>query len=272
MAAHGKDAAHVAFLQAVLPRLGLRWEGFRRVRGQVEKRIDRRVAALGLDGLDAYRAWLEQHEDEWPVLDALCRVTISRFARDRAVWDHIVGVLLVEAARSGRAEVRAWSAGCGAGEEPYTLAIAWMMTQPQPSGGPVLRVLATDANEHQLARAAAAVYPRGTLRELPEAWRDAAFELAEDTATLRAPFREPVRFVWEDLRSEVSEVAEGPFDLVLCRNVAFTYFEESVQRRVAARVHDVLRPGGALVVGLHEGLPEGVAGFEASARSVYRRS
>ena len=37
------DDAYVQFLQSSMPRLGLRWQGFRKVRGQVIKRIKRRL-------------------------------------------------------------------------------------------------------------------------------------------------------------------------------------------------------------------------------------
>ena len=55
-----RDADCTAFLQEALPRLHLRWKGFRRVRRQVCKRIARRLTELGLPDLDAYRARLEE--------------------------------------------------------------------------------------------------------------------------------------------------------------------------------------------------------------------
>jgi chemotaxis protein methyltransferase CheR len=52
------------------------------------------------------------------------------------------------------------------------------------------------------------------------------------------------------------ELPEGPFHLVLCRNVAFTYFTPALQREVLARLVTRLVPGGLLVIGGHELLPE----------------
>src|SRR5687767_6728995 len=117
------DAQCVGFLQWALPHVRMRWEGFRRVRRQVCRRIERRRRELGLDGLPAYRLYLEQHPDEWPVLDSLCRVTISRFYRDRGVFAFLEGEVLPAVAqgavRDGRQALEAWSAGCASGEEPY---------------------------------------------------------------------------------------------------------------------------------------------------------
>ncbi len=54
------DQECTELLQWAAPRLHLRWRGFRRVRGQVCKRIARRIAALGLGSASAYRERLER--------------------------------------------------------------------------------------------------------------------------------------------------------------------------------------------------------------------
>jgi hypothetical protein len=65
-----------------------------------------------------------------------------------------------------------------------------------------------------------------------------------------------VTFRCQDLRRELPE---GAFDLVLCRNLAFTYFEPALQQETLARLLSRTRPGGALAIGLHESLPAGHA-------------
>jgi len=81
-----KDEDCISFLQGVLPRLQLRWPGFRKVRRQVCKRVQRRIELLGFSDVQAYRAWLGTHPDEWRVLDAFCQITISRFYRDKRLF------------------------------------------------------------------------------------------------------------------------------------------------------------------------------------------
>ena len=76
-AMHDPDCT--AFLQWALPRLDLRWAGFRRVRTQVCKRLKRRMHLLGLPGFVAYRDRLEADPDEWRVVDDCCRITNARF-------------------------------------------------------------------------------------------------------------------------------------------------------------------------------------------------
>jgi len=52
-----------------------------------------------------------------------------------------------------------------------------------------------------------------------------------------------------------------------------TYFEPTQQHKVMGRVVARLRPGGALVIGMHESLPENLQGFVpwSGARAIYRK-
>ncbi len=270
-----EDTACVAFLQWALPRLGLRWAGFRRVRRQVGKRIDRRLRALGLADVAAYRAHLETCAEEWRVLDGLCRIPISRFWRDRGVFVHLGEVVLPDLARAaadrGEGRLRCWSAGCASGEEPYSLAIAWVLAAAVRSPPVAFEVVATDADEHLLERARAARYGAGSLKELPPAWRETAFTPSGADFVLRAGLRDHVALLRQDIREEAPP---GRFDLVLCRNLAFTYFDEPVQRAVVRRIADALVAGGALVVGAHERLPAGVESHVspwAAKLGIYRK-
>lgn len=269
-----RDAECVELLRWALPHIGLRWEGFRRVRGQVCKRISRRLAALGLDDQAAYRDFLAAHPGEWTELDGLCRITISSFFRDRAVWAWLREEGLPGAARlalrRGDPVVRCWSAGCASGEEPYGIAITFRLAIAPAFPGLGLSIVATDVEEAVLERARRACYAPGTLRDLPPEWAAAAFETRGPERCLRAEFREPVELRREDLRSALPD---GLFHIVLCRNLAFTYFDVASQARVLAALSDRLVPGGFLVIGAHETLPAETCGYErVRALPVFRRT
>jgi chemotaxis protein methyltransferase CheR len=250
------DSDCVIFLQDVLPRLGLRWRGFRKVRRQVCKRLQGRLQALDLPDLSAYRTYLDTHPAEWPVLDSLCRISISRFYRDRAVFDRLRDAVLPALVRHAlnRAEttLRCWNIGCASGEEPYTLHLLWQLAVQSHFPDLTCHILATDADPHLLTRAAVGCYPSSSLRELPEAWRTTAFTPRDDDYCLRAEFRQGVKFQQQDIRTAAPD---GPFDLILCRNLVFTYFDEAGQQQALARIIERLQPGGILVIGKTEQLP-----------------
>ena len=264
-----KDADCTAFLQWALPRLGMRWTGFCRVRRQVCKRVARRIGELGLGDLVGYRGLLESDSEEWTQLDGLCRISISRFYRDHGVWrsleQEIVPRLVVQARGRGDNRLRIWSAGCASGEEPYSLAL--LLAFAVALDGAKAQILATDADPHMLERARRACYPASSLRDLPQAWR-AAFEESNGEHCLRPAYRRAVRFSEQDIRREYPE---GHFDLILCRNLAFTYLDPTLQVAIARRLAELVFPGGFLVLGAHESLPMLAEGFAAERTWLYGR-
>lgn len=268
-----QDAECIAFLQWALPRLHMRWPGFRRVRRQVAKRVSRRLASLRLSDVRAYQNWLQNHPEEWTHLDALCRIPISRFRRDRAVFDYLADKVLPSLADAalarGARSLHVWSAGCAAGEEPYTLVLLWRFSLQGRFHSLELKVLATDIDREQLNRAQTARYSYGSLKDLPADWIECAFEKCGKSFCLRSEFR-TVEFREQDIRRTWPD---GPFDLVLCRNIVFTYFDELLQREIARALHARIVPGGALVLGSHEALPPATAGFRElkAGLRVYQR-
>jgi chemotaxis protein methyltransferase CheR len=265
------DAEFTAFFGDVCARLGLRAEGYRRTRGTVRKRLARRLRELGLSSLSEYRSHLAARGDEWLWLDRCCRITISRFARDGAVYRALLETYLPERATAARARgqrrLSVWSAGTASGEEAYGLAIAWHLELEPQFPELELDVLGTDADPAVLQRAARGIYPEGSLRELPRPLR-AAFEPCGQEWRLLDRHRRRVRFERSDLRGECPP---GPFDLVLCRNLAFTYFDEPTQRRLARSLAGSLQPNGILVLGRGERLPDESVGLIQREPELYAR-
>jgi chemotaxis protein methyltransferase CheR len=269
-----QDREGVQFLQWCLPRLGLRWPGFRKVRKRVYRRMVRRIQDLGLSGLLAYRVYLDSHADEWALLDGFCRIPISRFYRDRGVFQYLEEEVLPElgalAVHRGESELRSWSIGCASGEEPYTLAIVWRLGPGLRLPDLHLRILATDIDPENLARAHRGCYARSSLKDLPPAYLDLAFVPTGQEWCVGEVYRDGVTFLEQDIRQAAPP---GPFDLIFCRNVAFTYCDEARQRNALRTIVERLAAGGALVVGRGEALPDLGPGLEVwSARSgIYRR-
>jgi chemotaxis protein methyltransferase CheR len=247
------DPECTEFLQWALPRLDLRWLGFRKVRTQVCKRLKRRMHLLGLPGFVAYRDRLDADPDEWRVVDACCRITISRFFRDRRVFEMLGERVLPEVAQRARNQQRdaqIWSVGCASGEEPYTLRLLWDL---KIGAATPLSIVATDVEDAVLARARKGCYPGASLRELPPDLIARGFDKGERFFRIFERHRRDISFMHHDVRSDVMP---GLFDLILCRNLVCTYFAPRLQRRVLERLAERLRPNGLLVIGAHERLPD----------------
>jgi chemotaxis protein methyltransferase CheR len=214
------------------------------------------MGELGLTSLDDYLTHLEAHPTELGVLHGILSITVSRFFRDREEWIRLRRHL-PELARVGG--LRAWSVGCASGEEPYTLSILWKLwSKGVRAQKGTLDILATDISSTCLERARRRIYPEGAVHSAPP-------------EALRGYFRRGGSGLYELDRRIASTVAfkrldllgdpwpEGPFDLILCRNLVFTYLEEPVRSEVARRLLDRVRPGGFLMVGSNERPPQGVS-------------
>ncbi|MEJ2435110.1 MAG: hypothetical protein P8Y53_18880 [Pseudolabrys sp.] len=101
------DMDCTAFLQWALPRLERRWPGYRKVRRQVCKRLRKRVSELGVADFSTYRSRLAADPAEWKVLDECCHITISRFFRERGMFEALRQRVLPEIAARRLREQRA---------------------------------------------------------------------------------------------------------------------------------------------------------------------
>jgi chemotaxis protein methyltransferase CheR len=267
------DADCTAFLQWALPKRELRWPGFRKVRRQVCKRLKWRIRDLGLDNYAAYRVRLETDATEWPVFDDCCHITISRFFRDRSLFEVLRTRVLPDIgarARRERRTAQVWSAGCASGEEAYTIRVLWDLEVARLCPGASLSVLASDVDKVMLSRAGEGCFAPGSLRELPRLLIDQAFTPSGVQYCVKPEHREGIEFFHQDLRTEMPSEA---FDLVLCRNVAFTYFVAPLQQRVLKGILARLQSQGYLMIGAHERLPDELPGLIplVGARQIFQK-
>lgn len=254
MAASG-DKNCVNFLRQVLPDLNLRWEGYRKVRRQVCRRIRKRIHVLKLESFEAYRIYLKNHSREREVLDGMMHISISRFFRDTHSWDLLGEILLPALAQRAALEnrpLRCWSAGCASGEEPYSLALLWKHKLSEVFSQLPLQIIATDANELMLQRAQRASYSRGSLKHVPVNWLNDNFLKQGEEYFLNTSVCNRVSFHRQDIRKEMPE---GKFDLVFCKNLVGMYFEKPLAIEVFTKIVSRMHSGSYLLLGNHEPFP-----------------
>jgi len=269
-----EDDACVRFLQWLLPQLRMHYPGFRKVRKQVCKRIQRHLMQLNLSDTKSYQHYLETHSDEWFIVDKLCRVTISRFYRDKVVLEHISKEVLPELAQTavtiGETIIRGWSAGCAAGEEAYSLVLMWDRLLSNHFPKLDIQVIATDIDQIMLDHAIRACYSYSSIKALPEEWINTVFSQQEDAFCLDSRLCKKVTFIEQDVRYSLPT---DVFHIIFCRNLAFTYFDNTLQLEVLENIRNCLVDGGALIIGGHESLPKGYSGFCQSPgqRAIFRK-
>ena len=134
-----------------------------------------------------------------------------------------------------------------------------------------MQILATDIDPKAIQRAERGCYSASSLKDLPAEARAWAFIESARELCLKDEYRASVTFMLEDIRERAPE---GLFHLILCRNLVFTYFDETLQRKTIQRLSDRLAPGAALIIGTLESLPDGPWAIQSwSPRlGVYRKA
>ncbi|MFY0527949.1 CheR family methyltransferase [Archangium gephyra] len=211
--------------------------------------IDRAMARAGLSDFPTYLARLEA--DAAMLDDLLVELTIGEtyFFRNPEHFHFVRHEVLPDVRRRvGPAHtVRAWSAGCASGEEPYSLAVLLM----EEGYGGRMEVRATDVSRAALARAQVASYGEWSLRG-PEATHMRPFLHPEGRRyTLDARVRDRVHFGYLNLADDTwPSHAHGIWgmDIIFCRNVLI-YFNRATIEAVARRLYASLADGGFLIAG-----------------------
>lgn len=168
--------------------------------------------------------------------------------------------------------IKAWSAACSTGQEPYSLAMHLMSHCPRELGWSI-DILATDLSTRALAVARDAEWPIDRANQIPEPYRK-SFMLrgrGDRAGWMRAAreLRDRVRFARVNLNDESYDVA-GPFDVIFCRNVLI-YFSPEGRARVVDRLARHLAPGGLLFVGHAESLHAHRGELRAVSPTIYER-
>jgi chemotaxis protein methyltransferase CheR len=235
----------------------------------VEGRLARRLRELGIDFSEYYGLVEADPQERVRMLDCIC-TNETHFFREPRQFEFLETHVFPEWRARAEAgtmarRVRVWSAGCSTGEEPYSVAMAFLARFP-PASGWEIEIVATDLSTRVLDRAQAAVWPTDKAKEIPEPYLK-AFMLRgtgpEEGRMKAGPLvRSRVRFERLNLNAEPFTFA-GRFDLVFCRNVLI-YFDASSKARVVGRLLERMEPRGYLFLG-HA---ETVTGLNARTRSV----
>ncbi|MDX2015275.1 MAG: CheR family methyltransferase [Myxococcaceae bacterium] len=238
--------------------------------------LQARMPALGLDDAAEYVRRLRQLAGEHELRALLPLVTVGKteFFRDSRQFasfeTEIFPELLKHARREARA-VRAWSAGCATGEEPYSIA---MVALDRGALATELDCWATDLNPVAVENAARGRYAIRRLLGVSEPRLARYFTLVDGHYEVTPQLREMVRFEPHNLAAPIwSQVRPQSMDLIFCRNVII-YFDQPTILAVMDRFYDSLRPGGWLFLGYSESLfrlPTRFEMIEVGGVFMYRR-
>ncbi len=216
----------------------------------VNRRIARRMVALGIDEYEDYVAFCRVSTEE---VDALFRdllISVTRFFRDPDQFRALKPQLKELVERKGNDPIRVWVAGCATGEEAYSIAILL----GEAMGGieyldkSRVQIFATDIDARALDVARAGLYPISAAQGVPEEYLDSYFDTTSGKLRVARPLRDVTLFSHHNI------FQDPPFmnvDVVSLRNVLI-YFNPMLQERVLTRLHYALNPSGLMFLGTSE--------------------
>jgi chemotaxis protein methyltransferase CheR len=225
-------------------------------------RLARRLRLLGLGTMREYFELVMQpdQQHERAVMIDCITTNETHFFREPRHFDflaqHVFSRWQQEATAAARTRlVRAWSAGCSSGEEPYSLAMLLLKHFPVDQGWDV-EVLGTDICTRVLEKARAAVYPIEKAKDIPQAFLRTYMlkGRGEQKSVMKVSpeLHRVVRFARVNLHGDSYPIV-GSFDLIFCRNVLI-YFDQKSKEKVIEGILRHLSPAGLLIVGHSEHL------------------
>jgi chemotaxis protein methyltransferase CheR len=234
----------------------------------LEGRLRRRLRATGKPTFNAYCDYLFKGgglEQETIYLIDAVTTNKTDFFREPNHFTFMRNHALPDIMARGTRSVRAWSAACSTGAEPYTMAIVLEEFAQQNANTPYT-ILATDLSTEVLATAHRGIYPTEMVEPVPPDLRQKYVmrSVAKDRREVRIvpKLRSKVGFARLNLMDERYSIGD-PVHIIFCRNVMI-YFDKETQSGVLSRLCDCLLPGGYLFIG-HS---ESVAGFDLPLRTV----
>lgn len=177
--------------------------------------------------------------------------TDSSFYRDPATLSQFREEVLpgLMQARAAQKKLRLWSAGCAAGQEPYSIAMMLDGMQDRLRDWEV-EVVATDISHEMVERARAGLFNHFEIqRGLPIRRMVQYFQQVGDRWQVKQELRRRISFQAHNLLDDMG--ALGRFDAIFCRNV-LTGFEEETRADVVRALKRQLEPHGVFIAGSGE--------------------
>jgi len=247
-------------------------------RALVYSRLAKRLRANGLESYSEYYELVSQADpDSQEVVEFINAITTNKssFFREPHHFDflreEIFPVYLQEINSRKRKAIQIWSAGCSAGQEPYTLA----MTLYEYFGvdSPVdFNILATDIDTNVLSRARQGIYNEEQIEDIPDYLLRKYFLKGKgERAGLARTGKELQSIIQFDRLNLFDSTwpIKDKLDIIFCRNVII-YFSRDTQRQLISRMTRHLKPGGYLMLGHSESLHGYDSGLQHVRKNVYR--
>ncbi|MEF8835476.1 MAG: protein-glutamate O-methyltransferase CheR [Candidatus Thermoplasmatota archaeon] len=221
-------------------------------KSHLRRRFHARMRVVETPRFSDYLKYIRKNSEEIEKLRELLTVNVTKFKRDKKVWNtiekRVLPQILERNNESILKKIEAWSAGCSTGEEPYSLAISYLNNRP--SDDLSFQINATDLDEEALDFARNAEYPNKSVKNLSKSEKKRYFIEDGEEWILNDEVKDLVNYKEIDI---FKTSFTKKFDLILCRNLMI-YFNNESKTELMERLVESLKDGGFLILGMSENL------------------
>lgn len=218
--------------------------------------VEKRIQAAGCESLEDYVVILEQDPGECKNLTGFLLIHYSEFFRDPLTYVLLERTILpglVQAKKANKQkEIRVWSAGCAAGQEPGSIAILLEEAIDSADSDLHYRIFATDLDETSLKEARLGRYPAEALKNVGLRRVQTWFTHQDGDYVIRPSLQQYIDYSIFDLGKEDGTCPAasifGDFDLIFCCNLLI-YYQPAFQTMILNKFAKCLSQGGYLVTG-----------------------
>ena len=237
----------------ILEDFGYSWQGYRKVRKRVIRRLVRHMQRLDARDVDDYREKIKSDAEIREKTQQLMTVSISRFFRDRTLWTCIKEKLIPEILSGNPARVNVWSAGCARGQEIYSFKMLWLLLEEESMMPlPPLFIVATDINKENLHGAACGVYDEHIVKTIPDNCLKRFFHYDRGQYVISEQIR--LNIIWQQNDLMNTKPPRDYFHIIFMRNNLLTYYKKELYEGPVNGIIEALTNGGYLIIGARENM------------------
>jgi chemotaxis protein methyltransferase CheR len=222
----------------------------------LEKTLANRMNESSCKTISDYIFLLNHSTSESAILMDSLNNNYSEFFRNQLNFmmleQNILPRILREKESGSGGEIRIWSAGCAAGQEPYSIAMLVNNYKNNCQNNVSFRIFATDKSGENIRIARKGIYHLKTIQNTRLIYVLKYFTNSDELYSIDDSIIKMVDFSVHDLLEKKSKSPPssiyGGFDIVMCSNMLF-YYKQDKQREILSKLAGSLTEGGFLFTG-----------------------
>lgn len=239
----------------------------------IEARLNSTLHIMGFKNFSEYVDHILMTSNQKDIEVMLNKLTTNYtfFMRETEHFDFLKSTILPQLIKEKKNRVlNIWSAGCSTGQEPYTISIILKEFLGRESLLWDTRILATDISQNALSQAQLGIYPKDSLKDVPDSWLRKYFveipgkneyqvsnELKANVLYRTFNLMDPIKF-------------GTSFDIIFCRNVMI-YFDQQTKDALVNRFYDATNQCGYLLIGHSETINRSTSKYKYIIPATYRK-